>query len=505
MRTLALLLCAFTALVSCDSGSGLTKVDSNDIDLQPDNLVFKRAKVGRFEVLSFEIRQGGETDLEVENIYIRGFEECDRVSLGISPAADFPADKNCPFIIDERPELPAVLGQGQAVQVSVRFAPLDDMFPEEAILVVENNVRDKEEEEVKLRVQGASPSIAATETTISFPGGAATQTSVLIQNVGTGPLNVSSFTLTLLTPQPRDAQTGDPIEEIIIDADNSLPWVIEEQQTETVLIDYAPFDDIVDQAELTFFSDDPEKPEYTITLTSAEVFGVLEVSPNPVEFGTSDIGRVEKVVTLTNAGLATIGVLSITIPPPAGMETHPDYQIGGSDLTSFPLRAGTSRALTVVYNPQSAGGSDAELVIESDANNADANNLIRVPLVRNAQTLPALVEVMPIAVNFDGVAPGESDSAEISIRNPGGQALSVSAIRLSTAEDQNLQASDPEFSIGSGGGAQTIDAGDTHTVTVDFVRPEGDSTLHFGALVIESAAASSPDVVYMTANAPAQE
>jgi hypothetical protein len=82
--------------------------------------------------------------------------------------------------------------------------------------------------------------------------------------------------------------------------------------------------------------------------------------------------------------------------------------------------------------------------------------------------------------------------------------LSISAIRLSTADDAALagMATDPEFKITTGGGATTLAPAATHDVTVELTRTPADISQHFGAIIIESDAEGSPHVVTLFADAP---
>ena len=68
--------------------------------------------------------------------------------------------------------------------------------------------------------------------------------------------------------------------------------------------------------------------------------------------------------------------------------------------------------------------------------------------------------------------------------------------------DEGLLPSDAEFSVTSGGGGLTLEAGASHTVSITFNRGAEDRNRRVGMLVIESDAANGRDVVYLTSNPP---
>lgn len=517
-------LCLLTLAAGSGCGDELRRTQSNDIFLDNNTLVFSRVRVGQSEAKLIEIRQGGETDLTVKEIYLvprpeltedespddlpakacestdTTYLDCDRVKLGLGPNQPFPAaiDNLCQFVVDERPELPFTLGSDEFKNVVIRYRAMEATPPGPAMLVIKSNALDKECLTVDMEVQLAAPRISATETTVAFAGGNVPQdTSVLVKNIGTGDLNVQPYTLALETPPATDPNTGDPIAEFRIEVDNDFPWIIPEGGSENLKIIYEPVDDSTDRATLSFRSNDEQTPVFTITLTSEPVFGVLNVAPNPVVFGVPAAGgQVEKVVTLTNSGLKKVDVLGMIIDQPAS-----DYSLGGQQ-TSFQLAGGASREVNVIYKPQTAQGSNGTLVINSNADNADANGEILVSLTPDGMSLPALLSIDPVSVDFSDVAAGMSKTVTLTLSNLGGAPLEASSIALSGAGGGEVPPTDPEFELTRGGGMTTIAPNGTHEVDVTFTRPAGDRNLHVGALVIESNAGSSPDVIYFTANAP---
>lgn len=88
------------------------------------------------------------------------------------------------------------------------------------------------------------------------------------------------------------------------------------------------------------------------------------------------------------------------------------------------------------------------------------------------------IEVDPLAVNYGTVYPGTNTPAEITVRNVGGQTLTIENLTLT---------GDPVFSLGQSVPAVPFDIGPSAAVTVGVVfSPLEFATTYTGALVIDS-------------------
>ena len=295
--------------------------------------------------------------------------------------------------------------------------------------------------------------------------------------------------------------------ELFIDYDTELPWAIAEGGSENVLLRYDPKDDLPDTAELVFTSNDVENPTFVVRVTTGRVFGTLNVDPNPVVAVIEGTDEVNIPITFTNTGTRQISIFEMTV-----QQGGTDYALK-PEIGSFALAAGRSnQTYQIKYRPTTGTGSDATLLISTDADNAvkapDARQeepgIIEVPLVRDAMSLPGLITLDPTAIDFSDVALGMSREATVTLRNGGGQALEVTRIALSADGDAaSVPATDAEFTLVAGGGATSVAPGGSHAVRVAFARGAEDRNDHFGALVIESNATGSPHVVYFTSSPPA--
>ncbi len=494
---------AVVAAVGCDDG--IQRTSSSDIytepPIQPDpagiwstSIFFDRVAQGRTDRKSLRIGHSGQDPLEVTRIYMREAEGCDREAAGIQPGEPLPGelDQTCIWAIDERPPLPLTLANNAFVDIQLAYKSDGTPNPRPGILVIESNALEKETVQVELNVVAASPRITASPTTISFPGGVNGRDFLTVRNSGTGPLTVDDYRLRRLNDPPVDPQTMEPLTEFVIDPDQELPWVLEEMQAVQVVISYEPQDEGADNAELVLFSNDPQSPQLEVFLTSNPVTSTLVVQPNPVIFGAPmGPNPIVRQMSFTNTGLKTLFVNDLSIEQDVDA-----FSFDGQ--ASFQIVPGQSRQLTVSFRPQSADGSDATLVVTTDADNlAGAGGRLVVPLLRSNAEVAAL-EISPLTVEMDRVAAGASEDATITLSNPGGLPLEISRIGMTTGDDAPLLASDPEFTVTGGGGSTTLDPGGEHTVTVRFARGADDNNLHIGTLIVESDSPTSPDVVRFT-------
>ncbi|MCB9529395.1 MAG: choice-of-anchor D domain-containing protein [Myxococcales bacterium] len=500
---------AIALVAGCDDGDRFTQTRSADIYTDPAyqaigsdlvaSLVFDRVPEGRTSRQTIRVGHDGEAPLVISQIYLEGAPDCDRTTAGITPDQPFPdaREQTCQWAIDERPELPLTLDEGAFRDVRIAYKALNPANPQPGTLLIQSNALDKPVIRVELDVIAARPSIVAFPTTLSFPGGVDGQDAIQVRNSGNGILTLSDIRLRRLNDAPRDPQTMEPLVEWVIDPDRELPQQLQDGQALQVLVRYTPKDEGPDNAELTFVSDDPANPNVTVFLTSAPVSSTLVVQPNPLVFGAPQGpgSPITRNLSLTNTGLRTLFI--------NGMEIEQDvdaFSFEGQD--SFQIVPGQSRQLAITFNPRSAEGSDGVLVVRTDADNIVGGQLV-VPLVRSAAEIAAL-DISPVSVQLDEVARGGTEATTITLSNPGGQPLEVTRIAMTGEGDAPLTPSDPEFTIIRGGMPVTLPPGGMHTVEVSFTRGDDDNNLHLGILVIESGAATSPDVVRFTSRPPPQ-
>ena len=519
-------------LLSCSSNGGFHKEQSNDVSIDKSQLLFARPINGKTESdpLTVRISSAGATNLTINKIYLESpLTQCDRQELNLGPFEPLPGelDTTCDFEILDKPALPKVMPNGDYAEVTITFHhsasadPLGSSTPTGRLVVESDATRPEfRTQYVDLGVIGEHPVIATSPEVIALTPNVATSETILVRNVGSGGLTVNDVQLRLLTPQVMDG-TGMPVNEFEVSVDTDLPWNIDESGTQTITVNYNPFDDIADTAEVVIKSNDAENPDKIVKVTSQPLKGLLQVTP---AVGTFELepGVLEGAVNFgfINNGERTVNVLDIFIDQPGS-----DYVVSfsGNANSSFPLSAGSEMDGTMVtYHPNEGQSSDGRLVIVTDADNgieAPADlvappedgsflsqyKVVLVPLVHDLASVPATLTVNPLSLDFSDVGLDDSTKKTFEIKNDGGAELKVTRIGLSTADDTAAGlATDPQFTISAGGEDVTLAPGDTHEVEIQFARSGTDTVQHFGAVVIESNAEGSPHTVLLTADPPPQ-
>ena len=504
-----------TALLLAWGCGAIGTQHSADIILSPEagsTIPFTSVPAGKSQHKKVEIRHEGDIPLNLKRIFIEGYEHCDRIARLENHEGDPELDESCEWIVAERPELPRELDDGQFLQMTIQYRPTSAEIPPDATLWIYSDVRDQEELSLTLTVVAAEPKIRVVPEVMSFPNvplGDKESTTLYVYNQGGGTLEVD-LVITTLTEPYEDPQTGLPEDEFSVEAETMLPWSILGDTNELATVWYEPLDDQADEAQIEITSNDDETPSVIVRLTSKAVRSVLEVQPNPVEFGELSSGSSSENLSISNRGHRVINVLDIRIEQEGG-----DYTIPSSEQNSYTLHPGDSQSLAVHYHPQTADGTDATLLIESDADNAEPNpddpqhRAFRVPLVRTVDVLPAMLGISPPTVDMSDVGFGESRAEVITIVSTGGQTAEITAIRLSTPADNeadpSIFPSDAEFTITEGGEPVSLDPGDDHEVEVTFSRGPEDRMPRIATLLVESNARARTRMVMFNAAPPPGE
>ncbi len=339
--------------VAADAATDLSRVPlvPGELRLSVEELEFFELEVGDQETATFEFRQNGELPVEVHAIRLAPpYEACDRVSLGLGPEDPLPEplDGECDFVILERPETPLSLDVREEREVQIRHRGLGTLTPEATLILETDAPRLAGTVELPIEALSGRPAISSTESVLSFAS--APVGTLLVQNVGRQPLGVAGLELVRETPAPEEGGI-----EWAVEPNSSLPWRIEPQGSEWVEVTYTARDQGEDRARLIFHSDDPVRPSLEVLLTSEPISPELVVEPARL---IMDPGS-EASVLLRNVGLGQLDVLLITFEPRGGT-----FSLASDQLSSFPLRAGAEREVTVVHWPERGEEASAELLIE---------------------------------------------------------------------------------------------------------------------------------------------
>ena len=538
-------LLALTTLVGvgCDEKFEITKSPDlvTDPQLREDpedvwtaSLFFDRQSFNRSQTKVVEIRNNGEAPLRITRIAIEGFEDCDRLKgraeceaecaegddvcaqsceARFRPGQRFapPLDELCEYSIDAGPmyasaDTPYILEPERFDDFDIVYRATKPSNPSSATLVIESSDLDKPVVRIALDVVAASPRINVSPSTVVFTppcSGSSCVAPLSLINQGSGDLTVKSFQIRRLNPAPRDPMTNDPIEEFVLDPSLLLPetpFTIQASRSESFDIQYVPFDEGVDSAELIVESDDPQTPEFVVFMTSGEASSELVVQPNPVILNlTEGAGQTSTQINFANSGLKKLFVDKAFLE-----QENEDFELPGcinddaGCYISFQLLPGDARPVELVYTPTSAAPGEVTLVVQTDADNIEGN--LRIPILASGANVAAL-SFDPIAVNLSTVAAGGTGTATVTLTNSGGLPLEIGRIGLSTEAD-GPPVTDAEFSLSRGAQPVTLMAGASHEVEISLTRGAEDNNLRVGSLIIESNARTSPDRIYISSVPP---
>ncbi len=497
-------------------------------------LFFDRQTLNRSQTKTVEIRNNGEAPLSITKIAIEGFEDCDRLKGRVDCIAECaagdevcsqgcearfrpgqrfapPLDELCEYSIDAgpmyaSPSTPYVLDPERFDDFDIVYRATKPSDPGSATLVIESADRDKPTVRINLDVVAASPRINVSPATLVFTppcDGTTCVAPLSLINQGSGDLTVKSFQVRRLNPAPRDPMTNAPIEEFVLDPSLLLPetpFTIAASRSESFDIQYAPYDEGVDTAELIVETDDPQTPEFVVFMTSGEASSELVVQPNPVILNLPEgAGQTSTQINFANSGLEKLFVDKAVLE-----QSGEDFELPGcinddaGCYISFQLLPGDSRPVELVYTPRAASPGEVTLVVQTDADNIEGT--LRIPILASGADVAAL-GFDPISVNLSTVAPGTSGASTVTLTNTGGLPLEISRIALAVEAD-GPPVTDAEFSLSQGGQAVTLAPSATHDVEITLTRDAEDNNLRVGSLIIESNAATSPDRIYITSTPP---
>ena len=151
----------------------------------------------------------------------------------------------------------------------------------------------------------------------------------------------------------------------------------------------------------------------------AQTAGVITPSPSSLNFGSVQVGNNQALpMTLTNSGGTTVTVTQVN-PTGAG------FSVSGLSLPLM-LTAGQSQSFTVTFTPSSAGSSNGNLAIVSNASNSTVN----VALSGNGLAAGALTP-SPSSLSFGNVQVGNHLQLQETLTNSGGVNVNISQATVS--------------------------------------------------------------------------
>jgi 6-phosphogluconolactonase (cycloisomerase 2 family) len=243
-------------------------------------------------------------------------------------------------------------------------------------------------------------------------------------------------------------------------------------------------------ATLTIASDGAGSPQ-TVTLTGNGIAGQLMLTPNPLNFPDTPVGRLSspQTLTITNTGPATVRFTAISV----GGANAVDFQITNNQCqtpTSGALSANASCTIGFTFNPQAAGARAATLTIASDA----AGSPQTVALTGNG--IAGQLRLTPNPLNFpDTVVSTPSAAQMLTVTNTGPATVRFNAISLGGANAGDFQTTNNQCQTPTSGALST-----NASCTIGFTFNPQAAGARTATLTIASDAAGSPQTVTLTGN-----
>jgi hypothetical protein len=150
--------------------------------------------------------------------------------------------------------------------------------------------------------------------------------------------------------------------------------------------------------------------------------GVLTLSPDSLAFGSVSVGQTgTKTISVKNTGTSGVRIWGDTL-------VGAGYRVSG---ISFPttLNVGESVTFQVLFTPSTAGSVSGELELFSDSR----DRKLTVALSgEGGGSSAGYVTATPLDAQFGDVAVGTQNTESVTLKNTGGESLSVSSVTTST-------------------------------------------------------------------------
>jgi PGF-pre-PGF domain-containing protein len=199
--------------------------------------------------------------------------------------------------------------------------------------------------------------------------------------------------------------------------------------------------------------------QQTVTVSATPTAPSLNVQPDPstddLRFGGVALGSTStQVVTVSNTGGAELQLTNISIDGP----TATPFSLTGVPST-VTISPGEQRAISVQFNPQTAGTFEDSTDLEFDWNNASEDGTTGVSLgIRGTGTETNLVGNTS-SISFGTTGDGSTVADAVTITNDGNDQLTVESVSLGGQSPNQFA---------SGSAPSTLDAGESTTIPVRY-------------------------------------
>ena len=147
--------------------------------------------------------------------------------------------------------------------------------------------------------------------------------------------------------------------------------------------------------------------------------GELTATPSSLNFGNVQTGTSQTLSdTVANTGQSSLNISQITV-------TGTGYSITGISAP-LTLAAGQGASFSVQFSPSSTGAASGNIAFQTD------NGTVNVPL-SGTGVLAGTLTANPTSINFGSVVTGSAASQTVTLKNVGGENVTVTAAAVSGA------------------------------------------------------------------------
>jgi hypothetical protein len=378
-----LVVAGLVGLLGCGGLGGKQQVQgAGQLTASPSSLSFGNVQIGTSQSLSDTVTNTGQSSLTISQITVSG---TGYGTTGISA--------------------PLTLAVGDSANFSVQFAPTITGAVSGNIAFATDNGT------VNLPLSGTgvqTGDLTASPTSVSFGavalGSASSQTVTLKNNGG------ENVTVTAATA--AGAGFGD--------SGLTLPLTLTPNQTATFSISFAPTTTgaVTGNVALTLSGE----AEVDIALSGTGVLpATLTASPTSQTFTNVQVGKsLTQTETIQNTGGTSAQITAVAA-------TGTGFSVSGITLPAT-LGAGQIVLFNVTFAPQSTGSFTGNVAVTSNAQNPN----LSIPLTGTAVTAGDLT-ASPTSISFGNIVLGNTASQTVTLKNTGGENVSVTAASASGA------------------------------------------------------------------------
>ncbi|WP_161973208.1 choice-of-anchor D domain-containing protein [Halostella litorea] len=388
-----------------ETGASSVGVDQSDVD-------FGTTTVGNATTASVTVTNGGNATGTVTSVGTRG---------------------DAAFVTSAGSR---TLDPGETSTLRVRFDPSEPGTFDGELVV---NTADGGSSTVGLSGSAEGvPAVAVEPTGVEFGSvatGAEVQSTVVVRNVGTGPLSLAA------------AASGDNGTFAL--ADDTPDALAPGESARTTLTFSADAPGAYEGA-VEFDTNDTDRGTVTVSAAATAVESDLGIEPGSLSFEDTRIRNATTLsVTVSNTGNAPANLTEVDV---SGSDADAFAVVAGGGAGT--LAAGESRTVEVEFAPASTGAKAAQLGIETDA-----GTRLDVPLSGTA-TRPRLA-VSRSSVDFGNVTLGDAVTTTVTLSNRGDGTLRVANADVVGADPGSFELAGPTTPV-------TLEPGEQRTVTLGF-------------------------------------